>query len=529
MYYNLAKTAELLGMTTADVNRLREQGKLRAFKDGADWKFRKEEVDKYLTNLVKERSGQNADSGLLSSDDDEDKTTLAQDSAAFETMFDQAGDELEITAKKDEKDQDDGLSFDEDEGLSIADDDDFSLDDNLDLAVDAPAPKKSAELTSGNDSPLTSEDSALAEDLGSVDLTSGSGSGDDLNLSNSDSGLSLLDDVGGSNVDLAGDDLVLGGSGSGSGSGLNLASDSGLSLASDSDGAFELDAAVSEQQQDLELAPEEDSKKQEEDDSLFQLAPEASEKTDAAAQVLNLDQSADTEAPTELAADESVFELSTETTNAPQSSESLSSSVLNATTDQSVEAESNPFVTDDDDEEDDGGVFGLAGENDATPAPPEESASESKSIDVLDEGSDMTSDPFLTEDSEETPFAGATTTESPFDSGSDAGSGDAFGGSDSFASSSDSFGEGSSGFGESSGSGDVPSFSETSSAPTATPVSSTQFTGKDLIFLVPCLIFLILAAVGALELCRTIWSYQEGTFDLSGPLLESIAKMVKLI
>ena len=51
MYYNLAKTAELLGLNTGDVNRLREQGKLRAFKDGADWKFRKEEVEQYLTKM----------------------------------------------------------------------------------------------------------------------------------------------------------------------------------------------------------------------------------------------------------------------------------------------------------------------------------------------------------------------------------------------------------------------------------------------------------------------------------------------
>lgn len=46
MYYNLQKAADVLGLSTGEVNRLREQGKLRAYKDGADWKFRKEEVDK---------------------------------------------------------------------------------------------------------------------------------------------------------------------------------------------------------------------------------------------------------------------------------------------------------------------------------------------------------------------------------------------------------------------------------------------------------------------------------------------------
>ena len=34
MYYTLEKTAEILEMNPGDVNRLREQGKLRAFRDG---------------------------------------------------------------------------------------------------------------------------------------------------------------------------------------------------------------------------------------------------------------------------------------------------------------------------------------------------------------------------------------------------------------------------------------------------------------------------------------------------------------
>ena len=59
--------------------------------------------------------------------------------------------------------------------------------------------------------------------------------------------------------------------------------------------------------------------------------------------------------------------------------------------------------------------------------------------------------------------------------------------------------------------------------------ASTNFTGKDMIILIPCLILLLLASIGAWELCRTIWSYQEGTFDFGGPVLETIAKMVKLI
>ena len=358
MYYNLAKTAELLGLNTGDVNRLREQGKLRAFKDGPDWKFRKEEVEQYLTKMIKERSAQNSDDGLLASEDDDDKTAFAVDSSAFDAMFDQAGDDLQVSANNDDLVVNDDNGNNDDLQLAPADDDDFKLVDDDDELKLAPEEAPEDALVKEGDSPLTSEDSALAEDLAAVDLTSasGSGSGDGLTLG-SDSGLSLLDDVGGSNIDLAGDgdDLILGGSsGSGSGDGMSLGSDSGLSLMDDAEGGFELDAAVSEQG-GLDLAPQKDD----EDDSVFALAGE----NDASGpQILNLDQNADSEAPTELAAEESVFELSSQTTDAPQSSESMSSSVF--MTEDAPSETANPFLTDDS-SEGESDIFALAGEPDA--------------------------------------------------------------------------------------------------------------------------------------------------------------------
>ncbi|MBR0224680.1 MAG: helix-turn-helix domain-containing protein [Thermoguttaceae bacterium] len=528
MYYNLAKTAEILGLQTGDVNRLREQGKIRAFKDGADWKFRKEEVEAYLTKMIKERSGEAKESLLSSGDDDEDRTTFAADSAAFDAMFDQAGKDIEISTKAD--DLVSAVTPSDDLTLAPEDDDvGFSLTPEEPAA---PVADSGLVLTKEGDTPLTSEDSALAEDPESVDLTggSGSGSGDGMNLSNSDSGLSLLDDIGGSNVDLAGDDLVLGGSsGSGSGDGMNLSnSDSGLSLLGDSDAGFELDAAVSEQG-DLALADE--SK----DDGVYSLVKEP----EASPQILDLDDAADSEAPTELAADESVFELSTSMGDVPESSESRSSAVF--TVQDPASESSNPFVTDDGSSEDDGGVFGLA--SDAEPIPPAASDSSASNNPFLsDEPSETpfgapgeTSTPFLSDEpSDSMPF-GTQESASPFMDSSDnspfgePSSGmavdpsmsgfDGFGG----ASAEPSFGDSTPDF------NGVPSFDDTESMPISSNVSSTQYTGKDLIFLVPCLICLILATVGALELCRTIWSYQEGSFDLGGPLLEAIAKMANLM
>ena len=58
-YYNLEKVAEVLSVPAAEVNRLREQSKLRGFRDGSNWKFLKEEVHTYLAESIKARSGTN--------------------------------------------------------------------------------------------------------------------------------------------------------------------------------------------------------------------------------------------------------------------------------------------------------------------------------------------------------------------------------------------------------------------------------------------------------------------------------------
>ena len=56
-HYNLEKVAEVLSISAAEVNRLREQGKLRGFRDGNTWKFLKEEVHTYLAESIKARGG----------------------------------------------------------------------------------------------------------------------------------------------------------------------------------------------------------------------------------------------------------------------------------------------------------------------------------------------------------------------------------------------------------------------------------------------------------------------------------------
>jgi len=47
-YLTLEKAAEVLGLSPAEVNQLRERNELRAFRDGANWKFKADEVQNKL-------------------------------------------------------------------------------------------------------------------------------------------------------------------------------------------------------------------------------------------------------------------------------------------------------------------------------------------------------------------------------------------------------------------------------------------------------------------------------------------------
>ena len=618
MYYNLEKTASTLGLSTGDVNRLREKGELRAYRDGGNWKFRKEDVDKYLAKMIKERS-QSPSDDLLTSDDDDEQTIAATDSAAFDRMFEEGenyirmqGESTPDNARNDDAKKDDEpmvFSFDDDElalapeedatvaaapdlddaddlGLELApeendaksepaplsfekddsheelalapEDDDLQLapenddnglslakeDDDLQLAPEGgdnglslAKEDDDLQLAPENDDngglslvkeeesgSLTGEDSALAEDLAlapegaasKIDLTadapvSGSGSAGsdgDLHLGG-DSGLSLMDELDGSNVDLANaDDLVLGGSGSGSGSGLDLSGGSGLSLLGDSDADFDIDGAVEEN-----AAPQSD------DDGIFELAPDANS-------VLNLVKDADEDAPTELAAtDESVFDLADESSVAAASETDSETGSLFTIDDDSKDATGDDDIFSTDDSTDaakgsgeDDNLFSLSGDQstDSFAAPD----SVSSDIDLETPSFDSSS-----ASTDNDPFAdlGPTSTASPFTSGSEtfepmapsAGASD-YGG---FASGDAISGVSSTGFTQESGAQPAPSAQSSG-------LSSMTFTGKDLIFLVPCLIFLILATIGALELCRTIWSYEEGVADVGGPILEMVGKIL---
>jgi len=85
-YYNLEKVAEVLSVPAAEVNRLREQGKLRGFRDGNTWRFQKGEVHSYLAESIKARG---ANGGHNPGDSDFDLDGSAS-SSSFDVLMEEA-------------------------------------------------------------------------------------------------------------------------------------------------------------------------------------------------------------------------------------------------------------------------------------------------------------------------------------------------------------------------------------------------------------------------------------------------------
>ncbi|MDD3586879.1 MAG: helix-turn-helix domain-containing protein, partial [Thermoguttaceae bacterium] len=180
-YYDLEKASQVLNLSTAEVNRLREQGKIQGFRDGSNWKFKREDVDKYLTQRIK--TGSESGEFVLAGDD--------EDSSLFEK------DEEELTPAGDNFLD---LTFDDTELPSLMGQKPADVSPAKPESVPASSPQVTS-TTSPSDSGLSLDDDDnkinVDNDLDFLSLVD-----DDLalNMGNTD-GLSLASD----------DDVVLGG------------------------------------------------------------------------------------------------------------------------------------------------------------------------------------------------------------------------------------------------------------------------------------------------------------------------------
>ncbi len=259
-FYNLEKAAEVLSLPTAEVNRLREQNRLRAFRDGSTWKFRKVDVDKFLADTIRSRSKNNeaasdGDFDLLGLEA-ETETVLADEASLDDLVSELPSEEGMISVAKDAVLPDTvvpkGGDFALDDDL-IASDDDLLLSSHADDLLLAPADEAAVDLAQDDDL------FAVVNDAPDSSL--------ELGLSG-DSGLALLD---------AGADAPTAEKG-GNDAFLELDDDDILSLAMDDEAELMVDNAAT-----ASIPVEEE----------FQLTPDShedsAEDSDSASQVLALD------------------------------------------------------------------------------------------------------------------------------------------------------------------------------------------------------------------------------------------------
>ena len=188
-YYNLEKVAEVLSVSTAEVNRLREQSKLRGFRDGSNWKFLKEEVHAYLAESIKARSGSGA--GQPSGDSDFDLAGDDASASSFDLLMEDAalpGDDQLVSVSQPKSDVD-LAALDNDSDLALAEETQIS---SMVVPKKEKAPKN--ELSSSV-VPNELESSALIleseKDLGEESILGASGSSPQLGLAG-DSGFDVL-------------------------------------------------------------------------------------------------------------------------------------------------------------------------------------------------------------------------------------------------------------------------------------------------------------------------------------------------
>lgn len=261
-FYNVEKAAEILGVTPAEVNHLREENRLRGFRDGATWKFKTEDVEK-LAEEMKDAGGEPAD---------EDDVLLSE---VEPTGSGPSGSGTVIR----------------DAGQASPVDSDIRLSDDAAPGSDVRLGGGSASgLDLASTSGLELSGSSAGSNVGDLDLTL------DEDITLEDSQVSARKEkasargakttpAGDSTLDLSDkggiddDDLVLGGSSSG-GSDITIGGDSGISLVDPADSGLSLE-------EPLELgAAADESLELGEDD------------------MLTLDEQVDTESPTELKKDD---------------------------------------------------------------------------------------------------------------------------------------------------------------------------------------------------------------------------------
>ncbi len=236
-YYNAAEAAKLLGVSPADINAMVLRRELYGYKDGADWKFKTEDIDRAAQERGAGGPEEEADNVLAS------EIELGQSDPGLSGTV--------IGADKHRSSAESDIHLVEGEGKpgsgSAASDLNL-LESGINLASESPADSKKG-AGSSKGSQFDDLDMTLDHDL----------TLEDSNVAVSPAKPGKPDD---SAVDLSGeklddDDLVLGGSGTGSD--ISIGGDSGISLVDPKDSGLSLDSApvnLTAGEESLELGPD---------------------------------------------------------------------------------------------------------------------------------------------------------------------------------------------------------------------------------------------------------------------------------
>ena len=210
-YYNSAETAKILGKTVDQVKQMLEHRELHGYRDGADWKFKAEDIDR-----------------------------LAKDSVPAKPAAEEEGGDV-LLSEVELGQSDPGLS-----GTVIG----LNAGARLPAANDIRMAESDLALSALNDEPMVpvAKKKSPSDAKGAKFEDLGLALEENLTLDGSSVVIGGKSSAGSSAVDLGGesrdDDLVLGGSGSGIGSDVSIGGDSGISLVDPSDSGFSLETPV---------------------------------------------------------------------------------------------------------------------------------------------------------------------------------------------------------------------------------------------------------------------------------------------
>ncbi|MBI3863376.1 MAG: excisionase family DNA-binding protein [Planctomycetia bacterium] len=255
-YLSIEEAAEQLGISTSELNRLREKGSIRAFADRGTWKFKEEDVE----TLGRSREA-----------DSNPDVPLMPDESSVMDDEDVLGSQATVIRKGGSDDSsdsdvrlifDDSMKVEEPGAAPLLDDSDSDVklapsaagsnpdsDSDVKLAGSAPA---GTDAGSDSDVKLVTDDLPVSETSGSdsdVRLVSSESSGEVKMTGSSGDVIPLAGDddsaVGVDSADSSSEASVVGGDSGislGEGSGIALASDSGISLERPNDSGISLSA-----------------------------------------------------------------------------------------------------------------------------------------------------------------------------------------------------------------------------------------------------------------------------------------------